>query len=311
MCYDDLASYQAHPFTQFSGVSSSKRVGDKTLGTLSIFNNRGFVGRDIIYDKPEKVVRIAALGGSTTARGYPAIMEHHLNEHRRAGDRRYEALNFGHGYYTSAHSMVNFVLNVVDYNPDYVVIHHGWNDIYARAPKAEFRGDYSHHLKKFEFSNWRPDIFIVCVSVLYRTAKKLLGPPSWAFVENAAMVPRERPARLLQSHELQSFRRNIVTIIDLALMRNIAVILTTMPRTTDASKSESFDETVRIDQLNEIAREIGRDYENQIEFIDFAEKMTGKREEWFVDLGHLNAMGQRFKAEQIGNRILEIGGRMP
>jgi hypothetical protein len=52
------------------------------------------------------------------------MMEDYLNAHASAGDGRFEVLNFGLGFYTTAHSLVNYVLNVVDYHPGYLVIHH-------------------------------------------------------------------------------------------------------------------------------------------------------------------------------------------
>jgi hypothetical protein len=41
-------------------------------------------------------------------------------------------MNFGHPYWTTNHSVVNFMLNVLDFHPDFVVIHHGWNEERAR-----------------------------------------------------------------------------------------------------------------------------------------------------------------------------------
>src|SRR4030095_14123746 len=101
---------------------------------LSTFNNFGFVGRDFAYAKPPGVIRIAALGASTTADGYPAMLEEYLNALQ---SNRFEVMNFGQGYWTSAHVLVNFVLNVIDFAPDYIVIHQAANDELARASEAE------------------------------------------------------------------------------------------------------------------------------------------------------------------------------
>src|SRR5512132_529472 len=153
--YDELRVMNGHPFLQFNGIPSTTgemyRVlkpggrGNQVTGNLSTFNNFGFVGRDFAYAKPPGVIRIAALGASTTADGYPAMLEEYLNARVAAQSNRFEVMNFGAGYWTSAHVLVNFVLNVIDFAPDYIIIHQAANDQLARASEAEFRGDYSHH----------------------------------------------------------------------------------------------------------------------------------------------------------------------
>ena len=179
--YDELRKMTGHPFLQFKGIPSRTgeicveagrslptvqghtiktgeiyRVpkpggrGNEVTENLSTFNNFGFIGRDFAYAKPPGVIRIAALGASTTADGYPAMLEEYLNARVAAQSNRFEVMNFGQGYWTSAHVLVNFVLNVIDFAPDYIIIHQAANDEHARASEAEFRGDYSHYLKVFQ-----------------------------------------------------------------------------------------------------------------------------------------------------------------
>ncbi|MGH3055102.1 MAG: hypothetical protein ACRDL7_09015, partial [Gaiellaceae bacterium] len=150
LSYDDLLAYRGHPFLQFTGTPSVALIGNQALGNLTPFNNLGFRGRDFSYEKPAGVIRIAALGGSTTADGYPERVEDLLNAEATSAAQHFEVLNFGVGFWTSAHSLVNFVLNVVDFRPDYVIIHENWNDAVARYAGASFRHDYSHALKVFE-----------------------------------------------------------------------------------------------------------------------------------------------------------------
>ncbi|MEM9024273.1 MAG: SGNH/GDSL hydrolase family protein, partial [Bacteroidota bacterium] len=106
--------FTGHPYVHYTGVPNKG------------FNNRGFHGSDWAREKPAGVFRVACIGGSTTARGYPADLEAWLNTR---ADTVFEVLNVGLGGWTTAHSVANFVLNVVDYNPDLVVIHHAWNDV--------------------------------------------------------------------------------------------------------------------------------------------------------------------------------------
>jgi len=320
--YDELRKLTGHPFLQFNGIPSttdnqvlgwyfsnlnSRQLEDvdsfkTSTGNLSIFNNFGFLGRDFAYAKPPGVIRIAALGASTTADGYPAMLEEYLNARVAAQSNRFEVMNFAHGFYTSAHVLVNFVLNVIDFAPDYVVIHQAANDEHARASEAEFRGDYSHHLKVFQQPRiW--DRYILRVSVPYRALKFYLNPnPEWMFVETASQIHRKVPERALNARELGVFRRNIETIIDVANARQIKVVLTTMPRSTDERYSHLRFQ--HIDQLNEVLRSIAANHDRLL-FVDLDKLMTGKDNQIFVDAVHVNDTGRRMKAEYLGKRIID------
>jgi hypothetical protein len=301
--YNDLFAYQGHPFLQFTGKPSAALKGNRALGNLAPFNNLGFIGGDFTRGKPPAVVRIAALGGSTTADGYPALLEAFLNRQAGDGAERYEVLNFGMAYWTSAHSLVNFVLNVVDLRPDYVVVHDGWNDVRMRQSGPDFRGDYAHALKAFEPPAFVPDRYLVWASVVYRGLKIRFGPPDWAFLDHALERPHQYVGGFDNLDELRPFRRNVETVIEVARARDITVVLLTMPRSRDPAKAHFYGAR-HIDQVNEILRELAAKYAGQILFVDLDRTMTGTMEASFRDLGHVDEAGRAFKAEQVGRAIL-------
>jgi hypothetical protein len=228
------------------------------------------------------------------------MLEEYLNARVAAQSNRFEVMNFGHGFYTSAHVLVNFVLNVIDFAPDYIVIHQAANDEHARASEAEFRGDYSHYLKVFQPPRiW--DRYILRVSVPYRALKFYLNPnPEWMFVEAASQIRRKEPQRPLNARELGVFRRNIETIIDVASARQIKVVLTTMPHSTD----ERYTHVHYIDQFNEVLRSIAANHDRLL-FVDLDKLMTGKDNNVFLDPVHMNDTGKRMKAEYLGKRIID------
>jgi len=310
--YDELRRMTGHPFLQFNGVPSRTgeiyRVlkpggrGDEESENLSTFNNFGFVGRDFAYAKPPGVIRIAALGASTTADGYPAMLEEYINATVAAQSNRFEVMNFGQGYWTSAHVLVNFVLNVIDFAPDFIIIHQAANDEHARASEAEFRGDYSHYLKVFQPPRII-DKYILRVSVPYRALKFYLNPnPEWMFVEAASQIRRKEPERALNARELGVFRRNIETIIEVASARQIKVVLTTMPHSTDERYPGLY--LHHIDQFNELLRSIAANNDRLL-FVDLDKLMTGKVNHLFRDGVHVNDTGNRMKAEYLGKRIID------
>ncbi|MEM7586679.1 MAG: GDSL-type esterase/lipase family protein, partial [Acidobacteriota bacterium] len=302
--YPELMAYTGHPFLQFTGNPSRRVVEDRVLGDLSSFNNLGFLGEDFVVAKPPGTVRIAALGGSTTASGYPYLMGLYLNEHEDRGDRTFEVLNFGQGWYSTAHSLVNLVLNVLDLEPDVIVIHHAWNDKAVRDAGDQFRSDYSHALSSFQPPDI-PDRHLIRASIWYRFFKHRITPqPDWAFLDRATVTElgRKPDKRYDNPEELRTYRRNLATMIDLAGLRGIRVVLTTQPRSQDPEAKDAA-AAPHIDQCNAIVRELAAEYPNVI-FVDLDREMTGVMEDVFLDLAHVDGVGRRVKAKAIGEALL-------
>ncbi len=304
--YPELMAYKGHPFLQFTGNPSRTVVEDQVLGELTSFNNWGFLGSDFVAAKAPGVIRIAALGGSTTASGYPYDMETYLNQHPERGDSSFEVLNFGQGWYSTAHTLVNLVLNVLDLDPDVIVIHHAWNDKTVRDAGAFFRTDYSHALSSFQVPNI-PDRHLIRASIWYRAFKQYLTPkPSWAFLDNATVTDqgRKRGKSYDNLDELRTYRRNITIMVDLAQLRGIRVVLTTQPRSQDPDANDAA-VAPHIDQCNNVMREIAASYPG-VPFVDLDRLMTGVMEDVFLDLAHVDEEGRRVKAEAIGEAVLDF-----
>ena len=296
--YPRNMSFQGHPFLQFVGSATHRsEEGRRT------FNSRGFVGPEFSEKKPPDTVRVACLGGSTTQYGYPAVMGELLNRQAGAGGKRFEALNFGLSSYTTAHSLVNFMLNVVHLSPDYVVIHHAWNDEIVRDVAGGMKSDYSHAFTTFSAPQV-PGRLLVRASVMVRYALYLaVDRPRWASLENALVrqVERNEP-RYRNPAELVVYRRNLESMLDLALARSITPVLTTQPYTTDSSKHET-EIWKHIRECNGIVRALAKKYGARILFVDLDRKMTGVMNHLFKDLGHLTDPGVAVKARLIGEVI--------
>jgi len=305
MSYKDFQAFQGHPFLQFTGIPSLPNTEKRAFINQSKFNNFGFKGnRDFTYEKPQNVFRIATIGGSTTANEYPQLMEDFLNTNFASYQTKIEVLNFGTGFWTTAHSLVNFVLNVVDFQIDYAVIHHAWNDIKVRRGSPFFRGDYAHSFKVFEQPSSFVDRHLLRVSVIYRYIRFRFGKPTWAFIADSALLSPHNLNFVNKPNELKPYRRNIETIIDLAILRGIKIVLTTMPHSIDPKK-RFFHSLQHIDQCNEILRDIARKYQGKILFVDLDTLMTRHMEELFRDVAHVSHEGRAFKAQQIGHAILQ------
>lgn len=208
--YNDYTAYTGHPFLQFT------KRGLRDLSTNEFknpyeHNSLGFNDIDRPYKKPSGEYRIAAIGASTTERGYPQELNKILNT-TWTSQSNPVVLNFGVSSWTSAHSMINYMLNVVEFEPDMLIIHHGWNESEIRnSPKEDFRPDYAHAFKYFHEPE-RKDALIVRTSLLYRWVKKKLDlQEGWMFLDRATMK-RDRvfsDANFSDTTELRPYKRNI------------------------------------------------------------------------------------------------------
>ena len=288
---------QGHPFLQY--------VGNSRIGGL--FNNYGFSGPDFQLEKKPGVLRIVCLGGSTTESYWPSQMNTLLNDagvRQGRGSLRFEVLNFGKVGYTSLHDMVNFTVNAIEFSPDYVVIHSGWNDAVSRNWPHPVRRDYSDILKTFEIPPI-PDKWPLRLSVIYRGTLTLVTrgrDPQWVDIRNTLeFEPKTERKFDNPDEELLPFRHNIQKIVQFARLRSVRVVLTTIPHSTNPNVP-SAEEARHLDQCNEIVREIYRENQDVALFVDLDKSLTG-RNDLYGDLAHMGPKGNAEKAAAVAQAI--------
>ena len=296
-CGDVLGKFSwvtPHPFLQFTRPRVKLTGGDETIGFQDVKLS------DI--PKPPGTIRIACLGGSTTEDGYPAMLEEYLNRAREG--RRFQVFNFGIGWWSSVHTMLNFVLNVRDFHPDFVVIHDNCNDDKYRGFPG-LRGDCAHAYRTMQIPG-QADGWLCRFSLLYRIPRIWLGrrsrPEPRIFVGQLCLQER-KGNRTFSPRELGIFQRNLETICTLAAAENMRVILLTMPFSNVHRYSEEHDRVYRphMRRGNQIIRNLAR--ERHALLVDLDSSMTG-REEFFWDPVHVTGDGNRLKAREVGNVIL-------
>ena len=109
----------------------------------------------VARSETETTFRILALGGSTT-KGfevagpdrYTSVLERVLRE--RTGRRDIEVINAGQDWYTSKHSLINYVTYAQAWEPDLVIVMHAINDIgrsfsHPNFAIGEYNDNYTHH----------------------------------------------------------------------------------------------------------------------------------------------------------------------
>lgn len=143
--YTEIQRHPPHPFLQAVPAMAADHV-----------NAQGFRGDDIAMPKPPGTFRIFAIGGSTTlgvnnpyAESYPYLLQTLLRE--KYPNVRVEVFNAGCPWYTSAHALVSYTVEVRQYDPDLVIYFEAINDLVRSfsppwLAKGDFKPDYSHYL---------------------------------------------------------------------------------------------------------------------------------------------------------------------
>lgn len=177
--------YRWNPFTGFTFTPKSIfKVEHSSQNEESIVyvNRHGFLDKDdgLTYQKNINEIRIATIGGSTTAnvnldytKNWPGIIGHYLQ--LKYPDKDFRIINAGTPGYDTSQSIGNLALRVMPFKPDIVIIYHAYNDLKAVQPTKVFKPDYSHiHDTPYSFHK-KPPFYITWLdnSMLYvRTRNK-------------------------------------------------------------------------------------------------------------------------------------------
>jgi len=120
------------PFLVF-GPRIDWQIPDRTRPELARFNAQGIRMQGELGAKQTGEYRIFALGGSTTENiwnelgiHWPLVLECELRASGHEGVRVY---NTAMSAYTTAHSLVRLQFDVMDYEPDMVIVMHNINDL--------------------------------------------------------------------------------------------------------------------------------------------------------------------------------------
>lgn len=269
-------------------------------------NSLGLINREVGI-KGDGVYRIVCLGGSTTAEGYPLHLESLLK--KRYASKRIEVVNAGVPAWTSQENVINLVINLLDLEPDLLIIHQGVNDLNARCG-PDFRVDYSHY-RKIWVRGWSDTIldktlFIQDYSYLYRIVVFKLTRRIFAIqylTETKAARDACSKINELDPKTAKPFIRNTQVMIDLANARGINVILSTQAYNQDPEIMEkSRQRGLNIEEMNEFTRELAR--KNNVALVDIEDHMSGDFD-YFPDLVHMNEEGQKLKAKYFSDKIVE------
>lgn len=186
------------------------------------------------YHYGKNAIKIFCLGGSTTEFkdskrvGWPEKLEKELRMTYNSDS--IFVFNFGKQWYTTLHSLINYETNLRQYKPDVIILMHNINDFLQNADfsylsKGPYRKDYGHF--------YGPSAMIFEKTGLFGSLLKKFSL-MWYHTPRITIEQDSFPG-------LESFTRNINTLIDLASIDNTKVILLTQPNIL----SEDMDERIK------------------------------------------------------------------
>ena len=276
------------------------------------FNNGPNGDRDIAVPKPKNLIRINCIGGSTTGNyisvdnnsvSYPLELEKIL---KSKSDKNIEVNNCGQGGYNSADLLVRFFLQIVDTEPNYLVIYHAHNDIRSYLT-PNFHSDYSHSRKNLGEVYWKfsigakiPDVPIKFINYLKN---------KWFFPSNVRqslleLVSKGKvDSRVNFSQGLKTYERNLQNIIGSCLNNNIKVILCTFcfylhERIKNDPLHILYEKIVL--EENEIMKKLAK--KNNLKLVD-CYSLISRDKSNFVDSSHFTPEGMNLLAKTISEAI--------
>ncbi len=165
---------------------------------------------------------VVCLGGSTTEwkdegqRDWPSMVQKELqNKYKLENVQFY---NLGKQWYSSQHILTHYIQNVRPYRPQAIIVMENVNDLlqnadFSRMSSGEFRGDYGHFLgpvtKLVKYGGFSGSFFGMLRSIWYQKPLQEVITDSFP--------------------GLESFERNLRTLIALARIDGTKVILMTQP----------------------------------------------------------------------------------
>lgn len=280
-------------------------------------NADGYRGKAVILERQPGIMRVLCLGGSTTygwtvpspAQTYPAVLEELLNARPPPGFSGVEVMNGGLPFGTSAEMLAHYHFKYHYYRPDLVIINEGGNDA------AGYTLPYYHP----DNSNWRqPTVNLnplpegarwlarsrfmshIILNVFYsdqlsgspfyiRDGARPPAPwfkPNGRFMNDSAAIPDDQ---LCFTHNMETLIRDI--LFDGAKV--LLVPFRAAPGTYEAEgKNYELGQILRHEK---IFQDLANKY--AVGFAPFPAGSVGASN--WVDHCHLNAAGERQKAEHI------------
>ncbi len=302
-----------HPYLAYAGRPDFQLKLDAPRPLEVSHNSLGFNGPETTWEKPADTYRIVCLGGSSTYgigpsstfKNWPVLLADQLNA---AGQRkRVEVVNLGLQGYSTFESQINLALRGVELRPDLVLVYHSINDLRCALYPGVVR-DNSHWRAVWPVE--RPDplldtlersyAFLACRRYLTDWFENQRDIGAYVIVDFGKHHPDDCGQPTDPDLGFASFRRNLVTIIEVAHAHGAEVLLA-----TQAMRMGDFDrfgskqlQRAGFERLTRIIGEVAS--ERSVPFCDVRTPVEAEadrqRAESLAEAMRLRAEGERLGA---------------
>jgi|SRR3989344_583058 len=302
--------YEPHPYMNYHGMPDYVSPDN-----LNMHNSYGFRGPEVIVPRPNSTYRIAALGGSTTytvdvkdwKKDYPRQLEKELKEIYNYSN--IEVVNAGLNSWNTHESLINFEFNVLDLQPDMIIIYDGINDVHSRLVNPSlYRGDNLGRRKQWT----TPEIPFIFHSVFVRLITEInpMGLDQYVDAQTSAAgifdsgfssILNGTPMETLQKNKPIYFERNIRDMIAIARENNVSVMLATFAYSRNISDFAGAPHyQFALNEHNEVIKRIGQSH--NLPVYDFDSEMPMNRT-YSTDGRHVNEKGSELKGQLFAGYI--------
>lgn len=323
----------AHPFLSLSYKKNSVIKTNKKLnyilsrGKYSSFvnplriNNFGHFGNDFEERKDSDTLRIACLGNSTTANNiafenkdycYPDMLQKELQSKIFLLKKydKVEVYNFGIGGWVCQDILIDFVLNVLRTNPDYVIFCHGYVDLPFHLMDS-FSCDYFHGrrnlgevIRDIQLTSYLPSVSFWKLYEFLKT--KLVG--SGNVRKDVVEKIRKQKINYNNNFDTLKYEADILkNIFIICKYFGIRMIVSTYSfyNFGNISAFNKIEQGVEIE--NENIKKLSEEFDTI--FVDHA-KIIPKNDNYFLDWVHFTPKGMQFLAKNYSKLIVEDINKM-
>ena len=319
--------FLSHPYLPYvkksNSISPLEEVVNYPLGkilapklyTNSMGYHNGFDGRrEVKVPKPNNLIRINCIGGSTTQNcikhenknfSYPILLEENLK--KKYSNLDIEVNNFGQGGYNSAEILISSMLKLIDTTPDYVIIYHGYNDIRSYLTN-DFKSDYSHsrqNISNVKFKLYLNNLFPqIPINFINYIINKIF--PSSNLRYSLLDLVSVGKIDLYNDYKegLKVYKRNLSNIINLYQANNSKIILSSFcfylhEKVKNSKMHNKYMEIVKLE--NDVVFDLSKTHKTI--FID-ADNLINKNIENFLDTIHFSIQGMKNFSKIISEKII-------
>lgn len=272
-------------------------------------NAQGYRGEAISVQRSANTLRVLFLGGSTTygegvnhaSEAYPAQLGLLLQQSPAFSNRQIEILNAGLRWGTSAEILTHYLLKFRYYHPDLVIINPGGNDP-AAYTTLNYQPDYSNWRKPprtidtlYPHARWLLHSRLASVAIVLLFYPDVVEGST--FVHNGEATPArwftpQRPGELKLNE--QAFYNNVSTVVREILQDGAQVLLLSYQGNPfHAGDQQAWRQYY--DHEEAVLQQVAK--ERAVLFAPFP--LSKMPERVWVDPSHLNAEGERIKAEYV------------